>query len=295
MEDGRQAPLLIRLDVEAQNDGVFTMRRTELDSIPQVYDIWLIDKYRRDSLNLRHSTDYTFTINKKDSASFGSNRFVVVIRQSRASGIQLLSFEAAKLLKGAELDWKTKNEQSSTTFSVERSIDDGQTFYTLDSIVSTALGTYNYLDKTPIDGTDKYRLKIAGINGTISYSDIVSLRFNSSIGAAGMGSGISVYPNPSNGVINLTINPDGLPASPVRQETGQSDGVFHTLASMPAKNIISYRIRIININGAVIKTSMSSSASWHDNISGLLPGTYVILVINNNNNSLVGKNTFIKL
>jgi len=56
------APLVIRLDVEARNSGPFTLERTELDSISQVYDVWLMDKYTKDSLDLRSNTSYAFNV-----------------------------------------------------------------------------------------------------------------------------------------------------------------------------------------------------------------------------------------
>ena len=58
---------------------------------------------------------------------------------------------------------------------------------------------------------------------------------------------------------------------------------------------VSYEIKIFNINGAVLKEATSSSASWQTNVSALSPGTYIIEVTNNSDNTLVGKSTFIKL
>src|SRR6185503_6418509 len=40
--------LIIPLDVEAAGSNPFTLERTQLDSIPQIFDIWLMDKYAKD-------------------------------------------------------------------------------------------------------------------------------------------------------------------------------------------------------------------------------------------------------
>ena len=102
--------MVIRLDIEAEHSGPFTLERTELDSIPQVYDVWLMDKYAKDSLNLRSNTSYAFNVNKSDTASFGANRFTVVIRQNPALMMHLLSFSAKKGGSGNDLAWTTENE-----------------------------------------------------------------------------------------------------------------------------------------------------------------------------------------
>jgi len=292
----KQTPLQMRLDVETSASRTITLQRTELDSIPAIYDIWLMDKYSKDSLNLRTATKYIFNIDKTDTASFGTNRFVVVIRQKQALAVHLLNFTAMKASPGAQLNWTTENEQNNTTFSVERSIDNGETFYMLDTLVSNSLGTYSYLDKTPISGTDKYRLKITDLNGSVSYSSILSLDF-SSVGipaATESTSNISVYPNPSNGYINLAItsNSNNFTSN---SSTLQTTSALPGIAPAAGNGSVSYSIKIININGSIIKTATSSSNNWHDNLTSLSPGTYFVQVINNTDKSLVGKSTFIKL
>jgi hypothetical protein len=264
-----------------------------LDTIPQVYDIWLRDNLTKDSINLRTNTAYAFNINKNDSTTFGSNRFVVVIRQNLVLGFHLLSFSAAKTTVGAHLAWTTENEQDNTTFSVERSIDEGKTFYDLDSLTSGSLGSYSFDDKNPVNGTDEYRVKITDMNATISYTNVVTLDFDSTTIAAEASNNISVYPNPSNGVINLAINPNSSNPS-TDSQTLQTSGLMHSYAALPSSST-SYAIKIININGYVVKTASSAAANWQDNVSTLSPGTYVIQVVNNKDKTVVGKSTFIKL
>jgi len=287
------APLVIRLDVEAKNSGAFTLEQTELDSIPQVYDIWLMDKYAKDSLNLRTNTSYAFNVNKSDSASFGSNRFTVVIRQSPALMMHLLSFSAKKGSAGSELAWTTENEQSSTLFSVERSIDDGKTFFMLDSLSSNGGGAYTYVDKSPMSGDNLYRLKIQDMNGAITFSNVVSIEDETTTTAAPDVSVVNIYPNPSNGVINLSINPTG--GSMPSGGNLQTSSVEQNLAVSKSAIASTYAIKIVNIKGIVVKSATSSSASWQDNVSSLAPGTYIVQVISNTDNKVVGKSSFIKL
>jgi len=45
----------------------------------------------------------------------------------------------------------------------------------------------------------------------------------------------------------------------------------------------------------VVKEVISSQASWTGNISSLMPGTYVVRVMNNKTQSFVGESKLIKL
>jgi hypothetical protein len=281
----KKTQLIIRLDAEAKYSGPFTLERTELDSLPPIYELWLMDNYKKDSLDLRINSSYNFTIDKTDTASFGKNRFYVVVRQNPALGIHLLDFTATKASTGAQINWKTENEQNYTRFTVERSIDDGSTFDALTAFTSSIRGTYNYLDINPPAVADQYRLKIADLNGTVSYSNVVTLVYGNFSNTAV--SNISVYPNPAGSTINLTINSTSSLAA--TQALSLSPVVNQTSGTQ------SYNIKIINITGAVLKTATSSQSTWQDNVDNLKPGTYIIQVVNSNNNSVVGKRTFVKL
>jgi hypothetical protein len=291
-----QTQMAIRLDVEAAKSGQFTLQRTELDSISQVYDIWLMDKYTKDSLNLRTNTSYTFNINKADTNSFGSNRFRVVIRQSSLLAMRLLAFDAYNIANQAKITWTTENEQNNTDFTVERSIDDGVTFITLDTLISSGTGYYTMNDLHPLNGTDQYRLKIQDMNGVVSYSNIVTLSFGSTAAAPGISeNNISIYPNPSNGIINLAINTATINSAAASPQASQSNAAMQSYAAAYSGSTASYDIKIINIRGSVIKTATSATTTWQDNISSLPPGTYIVQVIKNSDSSVVGKSTFVKL
>jgi hypothetical protein len=114
-----------------------------------------------------------------------------------------------------------------------------------------------------------YRLQQEDINNTISYSKIVTIQY-SGLSNQLAGGKINVYPNPANGTINLAIN------------TGTAN---------PAV----YRIRVMSSSGLVVKDVTSSQATWQGNVSNLRPGTYMIQVINNSTQDLVGENKFVKL
>lgn len=70
----------IGLRVNAKNDGIYKLNLSDLKSIPDSYSIYIKDAYKKDSLDLRLYSTYAFNIFKADTASFGSNRFKLVIR-----------------------------------------------------------------------------------------------------------------------------------------------------------------------------------------------------------------------
>ncbi|WP_157750749.1 beta strand repeat-containing protein [Mucilaginibacter gotjawali] len=199
----------IKLVVKTAADGQFTLNMTELKSIPQLFQVWLKDAYNKDSLDFRHNPIYTFDVLHSDTNSFGANRFSLVIRQDPALMIHLLSFGASKTSNGSQVVWNTENEQNYTNFTVERSNDGGVTFAVLGGVSSDTQGTYSFLDKNPPLATDMYRLKIQDINGSITYSNVVTLIYGNATTNVAK-SNISIYPNPSNGIINLAITAGGI-------------------------------------------------------------------------------------
>lgn len=266
----KQTATRIGLNIAATASGTYTMSLKSLAGLPKLYDIWLMDNYRKDSVDMRVNSSYLFDIDTKDTASFGSNRFVVVVRQNQAYAYKLIDFAANKVnnVRQVNVVWDTKNEGNYTRFTVERSIDNGTTYEVLGGVAADALGNYSFLDKNPANGTNLYRLKQEDLNNNISYSKIVTVQYantNSIVSRA-----LSVYPNPASSTVSLAISAQGSDA-----------GV--------------YNIRIVSSTGLVVKEVISSQASWQGNISSLMPGTYVVRVINNKTQSFVGESKLIKL
>jgi hypothetical protein len=280
----------IKLNVSAAS-GIYKINLTEMKAIPQLFDVWLMDAYAKDSLDLRHNLSYTFRVIQQDTASYGANRFSIVIRQNPVLGVHLLDFTAAQATGGAQVSWKTENEQNYTNFTVERSTDKGVTFNAIGGFISSAQGTYGLVDQNPANGY-RYRLRLDDLNGAITYSNVVTLQYSAPGDNTALANNtIIVYPNPSTGIINVAVAAEAR-SNPLTQLTLSSVQAPLTTRAVSTQ---SYNITIVNSNGAVIKTTSSNQPSWQDNVSGLLPGTYLIQVVNNKDKSLVGKGKFVKL
>jgi trimeric autotransporter adhesin len=253
--------------------GQYTLTRTELKAVPALYDLWLMDNYKKDSVDIKNNNSYVFTINLNDTSSFGKNRFKVIIREDEALVIHLLDFTAVKAAGGAQIAWKTENEQNYTTFTVERSTDNGITFTALNSFLSDGQGNYGFLDKSPVNGVDLYRLKVLAVDSTVSYSNIVRLIYGSNTNIPN----VMIYPNPTSGMVNIAVV--------------QNNAASLTTPSTGSKL---YDIKIINIIGVVVLSETLSQAVWLGNVSNFPPGTYIVRVLNDNNKSVVGEAPFIK-
>jgi len=257
--------------VNMNSDGVYSLNMKTITGIPQLFDIWLMDNYKKDSLDMRHNTTYSFNVLKKDTTTFGSKRFTLVLRQNPAYAYRLLSFTAAKAtnVTQVQVTWKTENEQNYTNFTVERSTDNGKTFNVIGSMASSGAGTYSFLDKTPFAGQNLYRLEQEDINSTITYSNVVTVLY-SNTGNNIVTGNISIYPNPATNIINLAIT------------AKSQEPTF-------------YNVMISNSSGIIVKLATLSQPSWQTGISNLLPGTYLVQVVNNKDKSLVGQLKFVKL
>jgi hypothetical protein len=135
-------------------------------------------------------------------------------------------------------------------------------------IAASGQGNYSFLDKSPVKGANQYRLMIQDLNGTITYSSVVTVMYSNT--GTLVTNNISVYPNPTNGALNLNILNSASTSSTV------------------------YNIKIVNATGLVIKTATSTIQTWQTNVGSLIPGSYMLQVTDNNNN-LVGRGTFVKL
>ena len=80
----------------------------------------MVDKVSKDSIDLRKTKTYSFTITTTDTTSFGANRFELALDLKDLPSYKLLSFTGQKENAGAELTWKTENESKYTGFILQK-------------------------------------------------------------------------------------------------------------------------------------------------------------------------------
>jgi hypothetical protein len=116
------------------------------------------------------------------------------------------SFTGRKLTTANELNWITSSEQNNSHFMLQYSTD-GVQFTDLAKVDSKApngnsqlILTYSYEHATPAMGHNYYRLKQVDIDGNSSlHPKVIDLQWGAN------GSTVTVYPNPTQGVVNIDV------------------------------------------------------------------------------------------
>lgn len=71
----------IALAVSAKSTGTYKLNLVTTNNIPAVFNIWLKDNLKKDSVNFRTSPSYSFNLNTADATTFGNQRFSLVLSQ----------------------------------------------------------------------------------------------------------------------------------------------------------------------------------------------------------------------
>jgi hypothetical protein len=165
---------------------------------------------------------------------------------------------------GIQIDWIIYSEYNVDHYEIERSANGGQQFVTVGQTAARNTNNqteYGWLDATPGNGINLYRIKSVDLDGKISYSMIIKVNLTFS------GGDILIYPNPTQkGYVSFqladlhkgtytvrVINSSGQEI--LRQKFEHEGGLFSQTISLPA-GIKSgmYNLRLINGNEVNNKT-----------------------------------------
>jgi hypothetical protein len=254
----------IFLNVNDNYSGLYSIQKMDLSGIPEVYDVWLMDHFKSDSLDLRANNTYKFNLDKANPLTFGSTRFEIVIRKKALPPYELVSFNGQKTGTDVLLKWNTVNEYDYTSFELQRSTD-GTNFEAVRNIQSSSQGSYNFKDIYSSNNTATiyYRLKQVDINDMVYYSNIVIIT-----PAKGNGT-FAVFPNPATNTIQFNLD--------------------QTI------KLSSVRLNIFNAMGLLMKSSVFTASTGQQDVSNLIPGNYTIEVTDLNSKKAVLTGKFIKL
>ena len=173
----------------------------------------------------------------------------------------LIDFKAQQKQQTIELTWATTEEINFNHFEILRSAD-GANFKNIGTVKasgSTSGSKYNFVDATPLQGDNYYRLKIVDNDDQFKYSSIVLVKISNNENA-----GVSAWPNPVQNEYKIKMN---------RLEKG--DYRIEVLNSMGQLQIT----KKITITGDHVETMNRSTM----NSSGI----YWLRIVNEKNNYTV--------
>lgn len=123
--------------------------------------------------------------------------------------VELLTFEAEAQSDHVAITWLTQTERNSSYFEVERSRD-GEHFAPIGSVeaagVSLSRIDYSLLDQDPLEGRAYYRLRQVDRDGTFSFSNVVTVQYQSTIAR------LMIHPNPAEESIMVAFDGSELGA-----------------------------------------------------------------------------------
>lgn len=256
----------VNLVVTFSNYGLYKITSPVKYNIDDRYVIYLVDKYKNDSLDVVHNTDYTFNV-ETNAASYAHDRFYLSIGIAPGHDYHLLSFTGQQASNKISLKWTTDNESTFTRFYIQKSMDGGKTFATIDSLQSTGAGVYTYTDPNPGSGVLMYRLNQALVTGVDQLSK--TLQFN--LTPAITEDKFMVFPTTvTASVVNIKLRANSVSQNKVR-------------------------INIVSPSGAVLKSLSSASAQIiQQNVSELITGLYFVVAIDEATGEKIGSGTFFK-
>ncbi len=160
--------------------------------------------------------------------------------------VKLESFTATAKEKNSLLEWVVSEEINVKQYEIQFSTD-GKNFQPVNAITANNKRHYSMVHTGTVTGINYYRLKTIDTDGRFAYSGICRINF----AAASL---FSIYPNPSNGVVHLSL------AATMNRKPGA--------------------VSVIAINGHVVMQQRYNSMNQNEtlDISKLAPGSYVVRV-----------------
>lgn len=138
----------------------------------------------------------TYAVGSPTCPSSASNTIIV---DPCILPVEFEQFNGIPTQGGIQLEWSTLSEVNSSHFTIDHLVDgDFELLGTVDAKGNTQQRqVYSLLDVRPADGINYYKLTAIDIDGTISYTEIISVDWSIQV--------VKVFPNPASNVISIEI------------------------------------------------------------------------------------------
>jgi hypothetical protein len=177
--DARPLTTSVSDTIKLYTGGTNGIHTFTFNNVPTATGInfYLKDNYLNSTTPIIQNNTYSFTINSSNAATFGNNRFRIVIENTSALPVTISAFTAKlNAQKKAQLTWTTAQEKNSSHFEVEHSLDNVN-FKPIGTVAAkgntSTQTTYDFVDAGFVKGmVNYYRLKQVDLNNTFTYSSI---------------------------------------------------------------------------------------------------------------------------
>lgn len=180
----------IKLSINVATNGSYQLQFA-LSDIPVGYEVKLRDRYLNTITDVSaQGTIYALTIDRSVAASFGADRFEIMLAPPTTLPVVISAFTANKVNEGVLLKWATASENNNSHFEVQRAGED-KLYTNVGSLSANSQGLYSLLDKAPLNGNNYYRLVQVDKDGKSTTSNPVVVKYELNTEAT---AGISLYP-----------------------------------------------------------------------------------------------------
>lgn len=220
----------------------------QLQFVPQNIDYnnlkpILLDQYLQTETELSFvsTTTYNFVVSNIPGA-YSSSRFKIIFRPVATLPVTFLDIKAITQNKQVNVQWSVAQEVNIQRYAIERSTN-GVNFSEIGNVNAMQLSAYQFIDQNPEKGNLYYKIKSIGIDGSVQYSKIASVKFVTNA----QSQSITISPNPvgKDGVFYIT----GL-------ERTNSD-ILVSLFDETGRKV--YQNKVVYVNGNQIRVSLPKS------------------------------------
>jgi len=248
----------LKLSLTATNTSNVSLNFTDLSAVENT-EVFLKDNYLNATVDVKANPSYSFTIDKAVAASYGDNRMSLLFKQVTTLPLATTSFKGQKGSAGALLTWASPSEADIAKYIVQRVVN-GNVFETLATLDAIGKSSYSFTDVNPQAGDNFYRLQLMDKSGNIVNSYLTSVNYTLN------GAQLTVFPNPTSEKYTVDF-----------KRSGNTKVVLYDLSG----------------NEVRVK-SFSKTETIQDNITALLPGVYVLHLIDETSNKIIGQTKLVK-
>jgi hypothetical protein len=192
------------------------------------------------------------------SGNGADGRVVITVQNAEAAlPVKFGDLKASQGTNGVKLDWSSYSEENTDHYEIEHS-SNGQSFSVIGQVKAAGNSSvkldYSWLDESPNNGDNFYRVKSVDFDGHLTYSSVIKITLGASANRS-----IAIYPNPVKGS-QLTLQMNNL-----------QKGNYSVLLFNPAGQQVS-RFQVNVANDIITQTLQLPSS--------VKPGVYNLLISN---------------